>query len=115
MTKLLQMHAQYAFRSKLKQKIAMKFKEKAIRKTEICKKQAQKTNKFQLKQAQKQVTCKSSKKPQLYKKKQAQIRGKAARLATLAHGAGPVWLQFLSYDGEGVMHTPACFSIKTTS
>jgi len=70
------MHAQYAFRSKLKQKIAMKFKEKAIRKTEICKKQAQKTNKFQLKQAQKQVTCKSSKKPQLYKKNKHKFAGK---------------------------------------
>jgi len=36
---------------------------KAIGKTEICKKQAQKTSKFQLKQAQKQATRKSSKKP----------------------------------------------------
>jgi len=51
MTKFSQKHAQYqyAFRSKLKQKIATKFEEKAIRKTEICKKQAQKTRKFQLK------------------------------------------------------------------
>jgi len=30
-------------------------------------------------------------------------------------GAGPFWLQFLSSDGEGVIHFPACFSIKTTS
>jgi len=41
---------------------------KAIRKAEICKKQAQKTSKFQLKQAQKQATRKSSKKTQLHKK-----------------------------------------------
>jgi len=47
----------------LTQKIAIKFEENAIRKTEICKKQAQKTSKFQLKQAQKQATRKSSKKP----------------------------------------------------
>ena len=30
-------------------------------------------------------------------------------------GAGPFWLQFLSTDGEGVIHSPACFSMKTTS
>jgi len=23
---------------------------------------------------------------------------------------GPFWLQFLSSDGEGVIHSPACFS-----
>jgi len=34
---------------------------KAIRKTEICKQQAQKTSKFQVKQAQKQATRKSTK------------------------------------------------------
>jgi len=34
---------------------------------------------------------------------------------TSAHGAGPFWLQFLSSDGEGVIHSPACFSIKTRS
>jgi len=54
MTKFVQKYAQYAFRSKLKQKIATKFEEKAIRKTEICKKQA---------------TCKSSKKPATPQKK----------------------------------------------
>jgi len=59
MTKISQKHAQYAFRSKLKQTISIKFEEKAIRKTEICKKQAQETSKFQLKQAQKQATRKS--------------------------------------------------------
>jgi len=58
-------------------KSAIKFEKKAIRKTEICKKQAQKTNKFQLKQA----TRKSSKKPP--QKIQAEICGKTARLATL--------------------------------
>ena len=30
-------------------------------------------------------------------------------------GAGPFWRQFLSFDGEGVVHSPACFSMKTTS
>jgi len=34
---------------------------------------------------------------------------------TSAHGAGPFWLQFVSTDGEGVIHSPACFSMKTTS
>jgi len=36
---------------------------------------------------------------------------------TSAHGAGTFWLQFLSSDsgGEGVIHSPACFSMKTTS
>jgi len=62
-TKFSQKHAQYAFWSKLKHKIAIKFEEKEIRKREICKKQAQKTSKFQLKQVQKQATRKSSKKP----------------------------------------------------
>jgi len=71
-----QKHTEYAFMSKLKHEIAMKFDEKSIRKTEIWKKQAQKTSKFQLKQAQKQATRNST-------KKQAQIHGKTARLATL--------------------------------
>jgi len=39
-------------------KSAIKFEKKAMRKTEICKTQAQKTCKFQLKQAQKQTTRK---------------------------------------------------------
>jgi len=30
-------------------------------------------------------------------------------------GAGPFWLQFFSSDGEGVTHSPVCFSMKTTS
>ena len=34
---------------------------------------------------------------------------------TRGHGAGPFWLQFLSSDGEVVIHSPACFSMKTTS
>jgi len=51
-----------------KSKSATKFEKKAIYKTEICKKQAQKTSKFQLQQAQKQATCKSPKKTQLHKK-----------------------------------------------
>jgi len=54
-------------------------KKKTIRNTEICKKQAKKISKFQLKQA----TCKPSKKPATPQNKQAQIRGKTARLATL--------------------------------
>jgi len=40
MIKFSEKHAQYAFRNKLNQKIAIKIEEKAIRKTEICKKQA---------------------------------------------------------------------------
>ena len=55
-------------------KSAIKFEKKAIRKTEICKKQAQKTSKFQLKQAQKQATCESSKNPQLHKKASPNLR-----------------------------------------
>jgi len=39
-------------------KTATKFEKKAICKTEICKKQAQKTSKFQLQQAQEQATHK---------------------------------------------------------
>ena len=49
----------HAFLSKLKPKIAINFEEKAIRKTEIRKKQVKKTSKFQLKSAQKQATRKS--------------------------------------------------------
>jgi len=30
-------------------------------------------------------------------------------------GAGPFWLKFISSDGEGVIHSPACFSVKTTT
>jgi len=40
-------------------KFAIKFEEKAIRKTEIRKKQVKKRSKFQLKSAQKQATRKS--------------------------------------------------------
>jgi len=52
---------------------------KAIHRREIFKK----TSKFQLKQAQKQATRKSSEKSATPQTKQAQIRGKTARLATL--------------------------------
>jgi len=62
----------------------MKFDNKAIRNTEICKKQASKQV-IQTKEAQKQTTCTSSKILQIHKK-QAQIRGKTARLATLVQG-----------------------------
>ena len=64
-------------------KSAIKTGKKAICKTELCKKQAQKTSKFQLKQAQKQATRKSSKKTRNSTEKQAQIRGENARLVTL--------------------------------
>jgi len=64
-------------------KSAIKFEEKAICKTEIFKKQAQKTSKIQLKQAQKQATRKSSKKTSNSTKTLARIHGKAARLETL--------------------------------
>jgi len=30
-------------------------------------------------------------------------------------GAGSFWLHFLCFGGEGVIHSPACFSMKTTS
>jgi len=46
----------------------------AICKVEIYKKQAQKTSGFQLKQAQKQTTRKSSKHPQLHKKTSPNLR-----------------------------------------
>jgi len=75
-TKFSQKHAQNAFRNKLKQKIAINFEEKAIGKTKICKKQAQKTSKFQLKQAQKQATRKFSKKPATPQKNKPNFVGK---------------------------------------
>jgi len=59
MRKFSQKHAQYAFSSVLKQQKCHKIWIKAIRKTEISKKQAEKTRKFQLKQAQKQAARKS--------------------------------------------------------
>ena len=74
MSKSLQKHAQYAVNSN--NTSAIKFERKAIRKTEICKKQAQKTSKFQLKQAQKQATSKSSKKPATPKKNKPKLAGK---------------------------------------
>ena len=46
MCKFAQKPAQTSFSSELKQKSAIKFEKKAIRKTEICKKQALKTSKF---------------------------------------------------------------------
>jgi len=55
---------------------AIKFLKKAIRKTEICKKQAQKTSKFQLQQAQKQATRKPSKKPASPDKNKPKFAGK---------------------------------------
>jgi len=57
-------------------KSSIKFEKKTIRKTEICKKQTQKTSKFQLKQAQKQATHKPSKKyatPQKNKRENRKI------------------------------------------
>jgi len=71
-TKFSQKHAQYALRSKLKQKIAIIFEKKEIRKTEICKKQAQRTSKIQLKQA----TRKSSRKPANPQKSKPKFAGK---------------------------------------
>jgi len=52
-------------------KSAIKFEKKAICKTEICKKRAQKTRKFQLKQA----TRKSSKKPATPQKNKPKFAG----------------------------------------
>jgi len=59
-------------------KSAINFERKAIHKTNLPK-----TSKFQLKQLQKQVNHKSSKKPATSQKKQAQIHGENARLITL--------------------------------
>jgi len=75
MTKFSQKHT-HVFRSKLKQKVVIKFEEKTIRKTEICKKQAQKTSKFQLKQTQKQATRKSSKIPSTSQNNKPKFAGK---------------------------------------
>jgi len=77
MSKFSQKHAQYAFSSKLKQQKCQK-----IEKSNLRNRYLEKTSEFQLKQAQKQATRKSSKKLQLHKK-QPQIRGKTARLAAL--------------------------------
>jgi len=55
-----QTNAQIAFSHKFQQKNWHKIWKRAIHKTEICKEQAQKTSKFQSKQAQKQGTRKSS-------------------------------------------------------
>jgi len=59
-----------------KSKSAIKFEKKAIRKTEMCKKQAQKTSKFHLQQAQKQATRKPSKKPATPQKNKPNFAGK---------------------------------------
>jgi len=63
-----QKHAQHTFRSKFKQQNCHKIWKKAIPKTEICKKQAQKTSKFQLKQAQNKQFASLHKNQQLHKK-----------------------------------------------
>ena len=79
MSKFSQKHAQYAFSSKLKRQKCHKI----WKKSNMQNRNLQKTSKFQLKQVQKQATRKSSKKNRNSTKKQAQIRGKNARLATL--------------------------------
>ena len=85
MTKFSQKHAQYAFRSKLKQKIAIKFEEKAIRKQKSAKNKPKKQANFSLNKpknkqpASLKKNCKST-------KEQVQIRGKTARLATEVAG-----------------------------
>ena len=81
MTKFSQKHAQYAFWRKLKHKIAIKFEEKAIKKQKSAK-TSPKNKQISVKTSPKTRTRKSSKNPQL-QKKQAQIRGKTTRLATL--------------------------------
>ena len=77
----------HAFRSKLNEKIAIKFEERAIRKTEIRKKQAQKTSKFQLKQAQKASNPQVLKRKPQFHKKSTKSR-EISRLAKLI-----MWLQ----------------------
>jgi len=70
MNTFTQKHAQIGFFSSVgwNSKSAIKFQKEAMRKTEICEKQSEKTSNFQRKQVQKQATCKSSKNPQLHEK-----------------------------------------------
>jgi len=60
MCKFIQKHRKLRFAVDWNCKITINFEKKAIRKTKFCKKQPQKSN-FEMKQAQKQATCKSSK------------------------------------------------------
>jgi len=71
MSKFTQKHARISFCSKLKSKSAIRFEKKQSAKQKSAKNKPKK-----------QATRKSSKNPQI-NKKQAQIGGKAARLATL--------------------------------
>ena len=75
MTKCSQKYAQYAFRSILKQKIAIKLKKHQSEKQKSAKKKHKKST-FQLNQAQKQATRKSSKNPKLHKKNKPKLAGK---------------------------------------
>jgi len=74
MSKFLQKHAQYAFGSKLKQQSAIKFEKK-----QSAKQKSAENKQIWIKTSNLQVFKKNAT-PQ---KKQAQIRGKSARLATL--------------------------------
>jgi len=60
-------------------------KKKQSAKHKSAKKTAQRTSKYQLKHAEREATRKPSKKPAAPQKKQAQIHGKTAMLATLSH------------------------------
>ena len=71
-----QKHAQYAVSTKLKEQNAIQFEKKAIRKTESCKKQAQKARKFQLKQPKNKQPASLQKNPQLHKKTSPNSREK---------------------------------------
>jgi len=63
-----------------------------LKKSNSQKRNLQKTSKFQLKQAQKQSTRNST-------KKQAQIRGKTARLATLERTPAGVFMNIQNMSG----------------
>ena len=107
-TKFSPKHSQYAFRNKLKQKIAIKFEEKAIGKTEICKKQAQKTSKLQLKQAQKQATRKFSKKTSIPQKNKPNFAGKPQgwqhSISTFGCMLEVHRIRFSGLESDGIQH-----------
>jgi len=87
MTKFSQKYAQYAFSKRLKQQKCHEI----CKKSNLQNRNLQKTSKFELKQAQKYATRKSSKKPATSQKKQAQIRGKTARFKVATQKAKSLW------------------------
>jgi len=74
--------AQYAFRSILKEQKCHKIWKKAVRKTEGCKNKPKKQTNFIYNKPKNKQPASLQRNPQLHKK-QAQFRGKTARLTTL--------------------------------